>query len=731
MSKNALTNNLIILILGCFTCQASCSYNEVKFSMSRSYYIDTEGFAKLKAKANVYYKYSSTFFEIVLRDPKYDTYRKNRSQNNQNDLNYSQNTSYDMQFSNYEIIFPLDFDEKVFNFSLTYDNKTYSNKNINDKSSKNENNGIYGFVDDNFTMVSHNERTNDSYVNRLTMNVFILNNNLLIKVSNLPVFFDYYINNTEASSTSSDNILNNEQQENNTKKSKRKRKRRFLSYQEKEDPRGRFFEVTIGFTIFKKLEIKPDKAESKIAFYPFNYKTCDFCRSSKNLSRLHNFAFNFDLEGHQNDQLFKYGKPQRKCIINEEVDLLGNPLKFNITENAANKYTFYGFLLKLRLVKFPAFSIINDDNFVLPVIDVNSTNSSYKNITKYDENYFISKNFSQLTKITVMPKSHRMLILLDDDNQYWQIELENTLTNYFPNSVHLIGHLHFDQNKDTAFSEPYENGKNKTHQNAFNIFDANEDINFEINVNLNENESIIENISKIIRMYKPDVIVNFIDETKDSTEINRIFNMEKIYKSAFPENSTINFDDILYIKSHGNLAFNHSIIDKIHQFDFAKSSVQSDCGIQLKKEKNVIKGKRNKFSFLHTDKCFNCSFEFNNRTFYSWDMSVFHSKALFKTLLEKNKRKGAITNELLNKISLSSIEDDFYEYKKTNKNEQSIHITDIIGPSFLSNNGENSSQNKDIKINLINDCNKCSNFAKICAMQYKEEYLTNTTESID
>lgn len=114
MSKNALTNNLIILILGCFTYQASCSYNEVKFSMSRSYYIDTEGFAKLKAKANVYYKYSSTFFEIVLRDPKYDTYRKNRSQNNQNNFNYSQNTSYDMQFNNYEIIFPLDFDEKVF-----------------------------------------------------------------------------------------------------------------------------------------------------------------------------------------------------------------------------------------------------------------------------------------------------------------------------------------------------------------------------------------------------------------------------------------------------------------------------------------------------------------------------------------------------------------------------------------------------------------------------------------
>ena len=58
MKTNRSTFYLTILLFGFLARQALCSYNEVKFTMSRSYLIDTEGFAKFNVKADVYYKYS-------------------------------------------------------------------------------------------------------------------------------------------------------------------------------------------------------------------------------------------------------------------------------------------------------------------------------------------------------------------------------------------------------------------------------------------------------------------------------------------------------------------------------------------------------------------------------------------------------------------------------------------------------------------------------------------------
>lgn len=674
MKMNAQINYLIIILFGFFAQHAFCSYNEVRFTMSRSYLIDTEGFAKFKVKSNVYYKYSSTFFEIILRDPEYDSYEITRNRNNQFSFNttqnYSSNYSYtkNIQFNNYIVIFPLDIDEKVFNFSLTYDNKTYS-------STENINNEIYSIVNDSFISNPINNISNDS--SRMKMKVSILNDNLMINVSNLPIFFNSSVSNLEINNTENNSIQNDQHLNDTTQKKRKRRRNKIIINKKIEDPRKKFFEATIGFTIFKKLKIKNDKYGAKIAYYPLNYKTCDFCRSSVNLSHLHNFAFKFELEGHQNDQLFKYGKQQRKCIIEEEIDLLGNPLKFNITENATNKYTFYGFLLKLRLVKFPIYSVIDDDNFELLQ---NETNSS------------------QLMKISVMPKSHRIMILLDDNYEFWQKELENSLSNQFPNSAYLIGHL---QSKPDEF-------------------------NFDKNINLNkDNETFVENISEIIKIYKPDIIINFINETKYSSQKDNIFDIEKVYKTAFLENSTMNLNDVLYIKSNGILSFDPLITDKIHQFDFSNSTIETNCGIQLNKTKNDTKSNKiNQFSFLLPNKCKNCTFSFNNRTFHSWNASIFSSKILFNTLIHQKEKKGILSKKIRNEIKLSpSNKKEFYVINNKicdglNSDAQQIDEFEILGPLFDSKEKEN----RNIKINLINDCNKCPNFSKICALQYKEEY---------
>lgn len=703
MKTNRSTFYLTILLFGFLARQALCSYNEVKFTMSRSYLIDTEGFAKFNVKADVYYKYSSTFFEIIIRDPEYDTYQLKRTQNNGFEINATHNHSntnlheHSLHFNNYFINFPLDIDEKVFNFSLTYDNQTYSSI------TNNKINKFYEIVNDSFILNSQND--NILNTSQMKMQVSVLNNNLMINISNLPIFFNNHTNSIEINNNNNtnNNVTINESQSNTTSKNKRKRRRNKVITKEFEDPRKRFYEITIGFSIFKKLQIKSDKLGSKIAYYPLHYKTCDFCRSSKNLSKLHNFAFKFDLEGHQNDQLFKFGKQQRKCIIEDEIDLYGNPLKFNITENATNKYTFYGFLLKLRLVKFPIYSVIDDDNFSLPTKPQNDTELNKSIISDNFQSEI--KNVSQFMKISVMPKSHRIMILLDDNNEFWQTELENSLINHFPNSVHLIGHLHIDET-------------NMSNQNQFNNFN---EINFDINANLNQdNETVVENISKIIKMYKPDIIINFINETE-----NIIFDINEIYKIAFPENSTIDLNDILYIKNQGNLSFDPAIIDLIHQFDFSNSSIETNCGTQLKSqkfnEKYPITNKRNQFTFLLPNKCMNCTFSFNNRTFYSWNASIFPSKILFNTLINKKEKKGLLSKKI--EFSTTNKEEFFIINNEIFYNSKKINDFEILGPRF------NSTQidNKNIKINLINDCNKCDDFAKICAIQYREEYLLNET----